>query len=159
MVKLSPSRFYVEISWNFDITCKSGRPTVCIEQFFKFPVFFFRIWKKSPLFGKYLSENYLLLGNFFSKLAHTKIKLKLEHFSQPRTRNMIFLRTHEKISEKKNFSRKSINFEILIKLCNIIVSFEPIERRTSIWAIFDFIGQTCVTHWPGIPNTIAAPTL
>jgi hypothetical protein len=28
MVKLSPPRFYVEIGFNFDITCKSGRPNL-----------------------------------------------------------------------------------------------------------------------------------
>ena len=28
MVTLSPPRFYVKISWNFNITCKSGRPNL-----------------------------------------------------------------------------------------------------------------------------------
>ena len=71
MVKLSFPRFYVEIGWNFDITCKSGGPN--LFSVFQILLYFFEDIEKA-VSGNYSSgklstprKNYKIWSIFFKK--------------------------------------------------------------------------------------------
>ena len=72
--------------------------------------------EKTPFFAIIRRKNYLLLekiikfGQIVLKLAQTNTKLYLRHFLRfrPKTRNMIFLRTHAKNFEKKYAQKKAL---------------------------------------------------
>jgi hypothetical protein len=79
MVKLSPLRFYVEITFNFEITCKSGRPNLISVSFLNFALFFIeyeenhRFWASPP-------RKIYKIHSIFSKLAHINTNNKLGLF-------------------------------------------------------------------------------
>jgi hypothetical protein len=108
MEKLSLPRFHVEISWNFDTSCKNSRLKINSISFSNFALIFLQCEKNHRFFGNYSSEKLsprkFFKIHFFSKLAYTNTNNKLDHFLRflPQTRNMIFLRT-QKFRKKKCF--------------------------------------------------------
>jgi hypothetical protein len=107
MVRLSPPRFYVEISCYFDITCINGRPNLILVIFSNFALFSLEYEENHCFFAIIRRKNYLLANFinsfFFSKLDHTHTNSKLGHFYrfQPKTRNMIFFN-----DPRENFRKK-----------------------------------------------------
>jgi hypothetical protein len=104
MEKLSPPRFHAEISCNFDITCKSGRPN--------FALFSLEYGENHRFLAIIRRKNYLLLEKFIKfihlflscqLLAHTNTNSKFDQFFrfQPKTRNILFL------GPTRNFRKKS----------------------------------------------------
>jgi hypothetical protein len=108
MVKLSPTRFYAEISLNFDITCKSDRPNFGI--FSNFAIFSLKSGKTHRFFATIHRKNYLLLGKLikfgqiFSKASSHKNKTLSQTLFEVWKPNSKydFLEPTRKISKKKN---------------------------------------------------------